>query len=200
VRTRTVLDVSKLPLHGQGSVSVTWWGTLGFMLIEGSGFALVIGIYFYLWSLAAQWPLGAPPPGLRWSTWITVWLAASIVPNLLVSRWASRGELWKVRLGLVLMTFVGIVPLVLRWYEFKTLWVMWDSNAYGSIVWLLLGLHTTHLVTDLGDTIVLCALMFTRHGPNKRRLGDVCENSIYWNFVVAAWLPIYLCVYWLPRL
>ena len=200
MKTRTVLDVSDLPLHGHGTVSVTWWGTLGFMLIEGSGFALVIAIYLYLWSLASEWPLGAPPPGLRWSSWITVWLVASVVPNVLVAKWAKHYELWKVRLGLVLMTFVGIVPVVLRWYEFKTLWVMWDSNAYGSIVWLLLGLHTTHLVTDLGDTIVLCVLMFTSHGPNKRRFGDVHDNSVYWDFVVAAWLPIYFCIYWLPRL
>ena len=32
---------------------MTWWGTLSFMLIEGTGFALVLAIYFYLASLAA---------------------------------------------------------------------------------------------------------------------------------------------------
>ena len=40
----------------------------------------------------------------------------------------------------------------------------WDSNAYGSIVWTMLGLHTTHVLTDLADTGVLLALMFSRHG------------------------------------
>jgi heme/copper-type cytochrome/quinol oxidase subunit 3 len=30
--------------------------------------------------------------------------------------------------------------------------VSWDANAYGSVVWLLLGLHTTHLITDTIDT------------------------------------------------
>ena len=78
--------------------------------------------------------------------------------------------------------------------------VRWDSNAYGSIVWILLGLHTTHLMTDLGDTIVLAVLMFTRHGHNKRRFGDVQDNALYWNFVVLTWLPIYACIYWVPRL
>jgi len=198
VKTRTVLDVSDLPLHGHGTVSVTWWGTLGFMLIEGSGFALVIAIYLYLWSLASEWPLGAPPPGLRWSSWITVWLVASVVPNVLVAKWAKRYELWKVRLGLVLMTFVGIVPVVLRWYEFKTLWVMWDSNAYGSIVWLLLGLHTVHLITDAYDTSVLAVLLHT--GPLEgKRFVDVSENALYWVFVVLSWLPIYAVIYWAPR-
>ena len=35
------------------------------MLIEGSGFALVIGVYLYFRALAGEWPLGAPPPGLQ---------------------------------------------------------------------------------------------------------------------------------------
>jgi len=77
---------------------------------------------------------------------------------------------------------------------------MWDANAYGSIVWLLLGLHTIHLLTDLGDTIVLAVLMFTRHGTVGKRLGDVADNATYWNFVVASWLPIYFLIYWVPRL
>ena len=62
MRTRAVLDVGKLPLHGHGALSVSWWGTLGFMLIEGSGFALVIGIYLYLRSLSDEWPLARRRP------------------------------------------------------------------------------------------------------------------------------------------
>ena len=56
------------------------------------------------------------------------------------------------------------------------------------------------LITDLADTLVLAALMFTRHGHNKRRFGDVQDNAMYWNFVVLTWLPIYACLYWVPRL
>jgi cytochrome c oxidase subunit 3 len=95
---------------------------------------------------------------------------------------------------------LGAIPLVVRIYEFSALNVAWDSNAYGSIVWLLLGLHTTHLITDLVDTFVLAAIMFTRHGPTCRRFGDVRDNALYWNFVVLTWLPIYGCIYWFPRL
>ena len=66
-------------------------------------------------------------------------------------------------------------------------------------IWFLLGLHTTHLITDLGDTLVLTALMFTRHGENGRRFSDVSDNAFYWDFVVLTWLPIYFILYWLPR-
>ena len=200
MKQRAVLDLSRLPLHGMGSASVTWWGTLSFMLIEGTGFALVIGVYLYLESLAPEWPIGAPLPDLGPGSVLTIILLISVVPNLLISRWAGREELRKVQIGIIVMSLLCVAPLVLRFYEFPAMHVRWDSNAYGSIVWTLLGLHMSHLATDLGDTLVLAVIMFTKHGPNKRRFGDIQDNALYWNFVVLTWLPIYGCIYWIPRL
>lgn len=200
MRERTVLDVSKLPLHATGITSPTWWGTCAFMLIEGTGFGLVIAVYLYLMSLAPHWPIDAPPPDLWAGTALTAILLASVVPNVLVSRWAEQRNLKKVKLGLIIMSLFGIAPLAFRALEFPALHVWWDDNAYGSITWTLLGLHTTHIVTDLIDTLVLTCLMFSRHGDNPRRYGDVEDNALYWNFVVITWLPIYACLYWVPRL
>jgi cytochrome c oxidase subunit 3 len=200
MKQRAVLDLSKLPLHGLGSASVTWWGTLSFMLIEGTGFALVIAVYLYLMSLAPSWPLNAPPPDLLPGTLVTIALLISLVPNILLSRWADQQDLRKVRIGMIVMSVLGIVPLIIRVFEFPALNIKWDANAYGSIVWTLLGLHTTHILTDLVDTLVLAVLMFTRHSDNPRRFGDVQDNAMYWNFVVGTWLPLYGCIYWLARL
>jgi len=94
---------------------------------------------------------------------------------------------------------LAIAPLVVRWFEFSALNIYWDTNAYGSMLWVLLGLHTTHLITDAGDTLVLTTLMFTRHGNSGRRFADVSDNAFYWDFVVLTWIPIYLLIYWLPR-
>ncbi len=199
MRERVVADFSELPAHALSSGSPTWWGTLAFMLLEGTGFALGIAIYLYLLSLAREWPIGVPPPNLAAGTVVTALLLASLVPNYLVSRWAERQELSKVRAGIVVMSVLGVLPLVARAFEFPALHIGWDTNAYGSIVWTLLGLHTTHLLTDLIDTLVLAALMFTRHADNTRRFGDVQDNAMYWNFVVATWLPLYACIYWVPR-
>ncbi len=200
MKDRIVLDASALPLHRTGPESPTWWATCAFMLIEGSGFGLGIAVYFYLMSLASQWPLEAPPPDLWAGTWLTTLLIASVIPNTLVSHWAKKRDLRKVRLGLVVMAIFGVVPLAFRIFEFPALHIKWDDNAYGSITWTLLGLHTTHILTDLIDTLVLACLMFSRHANNTRRFGDVEDNVLYWNFVVIAWLPLYLCIYWVPRL
>jgi len=177
-----------------------WWGTMGIILIEGTAFALAIGAYFFLAARSPSWPpSGEAPPALWWGTINTVVLLASTIPNELAKRAGERVDLRGVRLWMVACLLFGVVFNVLRIYEFKNLNVTWDHDAYGSIVWLLLGLHTTHIVTDFLDTSVLTALMFI--GPvEERRYVDVEENAVYWYFVVLAWLPIYGVIYWAPRL
>lgn len=200
MKERFATDLSALPLYGKESASITWWGTAAFILIEGTGFALAIAVYLYLFSLAPSWPIGSAPPELGAGIVVTLLLLISVVPNVLVARWAAREDLHKVRIGLLIMVAFGVAPLVARVFEFPAMLVLWDTNAYGSTVWLMLGLHTTHLITDVGDTLVLAALMFTRHGRGRRRFGDVQDNALYWHFVVLSWLPLYGCLYWIPRL
>jgi len=193
-------DLSALPTFSFGPRTLTWWGTLGFMALEGAGFVLAAGAYLYLMTLAPKWPLNAPQPDYGPGTAVTLLLLVSVPLNMMLNRWAKRQQIAKVRWGLVAMSLLGIAPLIVRWFEFPALHVRWDANAYGSVTWFLLGLHTAHLITDVGDTLVLTVLMFTRHGHNGRRFSDVSDNAFYWDFVVLSWLPIYFILYWLPRL
>jgi len=195
---RPVLDVKGLPTYAFGSRSPMWWGTLGFCVIEGVGFALAAGAYLYLAFLNSEWPLSASPPDLTWSSLLTLVLLASLWPNHLAKKNGEREDLGKVRRDLVVMSVLGLLAVAIRVFEFGTLNVRWDQNAYGSITWTLLGLHTAHIATDLVDTLVLACLFFTRHVTGKR-FSDVGDNSFYWNFVVLSWLPIYVLLYWVPR-
>lgn len=192
-------DLSPLPRTGFGHKSLTWWGTMGFMALEGTGFLLAAGAYLYLMTLAQKWPLNAPQPNSGPGTAVAILLLASLPLNILMSRWAKAEDLKKVRLGLIGMCLFGIAPLVVRCFEFSAVNVRWDDNAYGSVVWFVLGLHTTHILADVAETIVLTVLMFTRHGHSGRRFGDVHDNAFYWYFVVLTWLPIYFLLYWAPR-
>ncbi|ESW89356.1 cytochrome C oxidase subunit III [Mesorhizobium sp. M1060] len=197
---RPNLDLSALPTFGHGPRSPTWWGTLGFMALEGMGFALAAGAYLYLATLWPNWRLSAPHPNHWPGTIVTILFIISVVPNHILHGHAKQCAIVPVRIGLVVMSLLGLAPLVVRWFEFPALNIYWDTNAYGSMLWVLLGLHTTHLITDVGDTIVLTVLMFTRHGYSGRRFGDVGDNVFYWDFVVLTWIPIYLLIYWMPRL
>jgi cytochrome c oxidase subunit 3 len=90
------------------------------------------------------------------------------------------------------------VLLGLRLGEFTAMNVRWDDNAYGSITWALIALHTLHITTDVYDTGVLAALFFAKP-PSGRRFSDVSDNALYWHFIVWSWVLLYLIIYWVPR-
>ena len=192
-------DVSPLPSFAFGHRSVTWWGTLGMVAVEGTVFALSIAAYLYIRSRVPDWPPGVAPPWLGWGTAALVLMLLSAVPNQLVKRAAERLDLPTARLWLAVMLLFGLVLLGIRVFEFAALNVWWDTNAYGSAVWTLLGLHTAHLATDIGDTIVLLVLTFSDAFTPKRYV-DLSENAMYWYFVVITWVPIYGFIYLAPRL
>ena len=193
-----ILDVSQLPSFGFGQRSLMWWGTLGLVAIEGTVFALAIMTYFYIRTLGDEWPMGAPAPSLLWGTLNLVVVLLSAIPNHWAKGAAERYDLGRTRAGLLACLVFELATIALRFLEFSALNVSWNTNAYGSIVWTLLGLHTLHLVTDFVDSAVLYALVLREPVEGKAYV-DVTENAIYWDFVVLAWIPIYIVIYWGAR-
>lgn len=198
LKQRRVLDVSALPNVNFASRSMTWWGTLGMMVIEASVFALALAAYFYLQSRSDSWPPGVLPPDLFWGTLNTAIFILSVIPTEWYRRRARLGDTASVQIGLIIAIIFGLAILIVRYKELIHLNTDWSQSAYGSIVWLIMGLHITHLVTDWIDTIVLTALFFSPH-IEGRRFVDAEENASYWYFVVITWIPIYLVLYWAPR-
>jgi cytochrome c oxidase subunit III len=198
MRTPVSRDLSQLPTYGFGGIMTMTWGTVAYIALEGMGFAIAASAYLYLAVINPSWPIGVGPPPLFWSTLVTLSLLLSIWPNHVAARNARKEDLPAVRRDMIIMTIAGLVPLILRVFELRALNVGWEQNAYGSIVWIILGLHTAHLLTDVGDTIVLAVLMHTRHGRG-RRFSDVEDNAVYWDFVIVSWVLIYLLIYWFPR-
>ncbi len=196
---RRELNVSDLPTVVFGHRSIIWLGTIGMMMIEATAFALVVASYFYLRTRSNGWPPGLQPPNLLFGTANTLLFLGSLFPNAWTKKRGEAGDLRGVQIGLTIMVLLGVGNLVLRWFEFRSLNSTWDANAYASVTWTLLGLHTVHLVTDWFDTAVLAVLMFSGLAEGKRFM-DVSENCDYWYFVVFTWLPIYAVLYFAPRI
>jgi cytochrome c oxidase subunit III len=194
-------DLADLPTHKFGTSSLTWWGIIGFMVIEGVAFGLVFAVYFFLMGHEQGWPPeGHRAPGPLAGTLFTIVILLSEWPNTRIKKAAQAHDIETVRALMPLMVGIGVVLLVIRGFEFNSLNVLWTDNAYGSVIWALLLLHTTHILTDWFDTAVLTALVRTPLGYEGRRFEDVDENSLYWRYVWLLWLPIYLMIYWVPRL
>jgi heme/copper-type cytochrome/quinol oxidase subunit 3 len=198
VRRGDALDVSGLPSYGFSHRSLMWWGTAGMIAIEGTAFAFMIVIYFYLRGIAQTWPEAGAAPSLLWGTLNLAVIVASAVPNTYADKAAIDHDLRKVRIAMVWASLLGLALCAVRWMEFTALNVRWDASAYGSCLWMLLGLHTFNLVTDVVDTLVLTAVMFKEPVEGKRFV-DIAENSGYWDFIVLTWIPIYAVIYWAPR-
>ena len=197
--SRPTIDVSELPPLAFGHRGIVWWSTMGVIAIEGTMFVLMMVTYLYLKGRSPHWPPGFLPPDLLWGTANTGVLLASMVPNQFAKSAAERFDLRRARFWLLVAILFALVFNIIRIFEFRTLNVWWDSNAYGSVTWTLLGLHTTHILTDFIDSCVLAGVLYL--GPVKpSMMVDVSENSAYWYFVVLAWLPIYALIYWAPRL
>ena len=194
-------DVSHIPTHKFGMSSITWWGVLGFMIIEGVAFGLAFAAYFFLMGHEQGWPPeGRAAPDVLAGTLFTIIILLSEIPNTRIKKAALAHDVGTIRALMPIMVAVGVVLLIIRGFEFNSLNCRWTDNAYGSIVWALLLLHTTHILTDWFDTVVLYALMRTTFAYEGRRMEDVDENSLYWRYVWLLWLPIYLMIYWVPRL
>lgn len=194
------IDVAHLPDHAFGNRSPLWWATLSVICIEATVFVMTIASYFYIQGRHTAWPPpDTPLPGLFWPTVNTIILLVSLIPNQLVKKAAEKRDLRKIRLWIVVADLFAIAFVTVRAFEFFELNTSWDSNAYASISWTLLGFHSFHLLTDLYDSLLLTALMFTHHGEKPKRMVDVSENAFYWYFVVLTWIPIYLVLYWSPR-
>jgi heme/copper-type cytochrome/quinol oxidase subunit 3 len=194
-------DLADLPTYKFGTSSLTWWGIIGFMVIEGAAFGLTFAAYFFLMGHEQGWPPeGRQAPNLLFGTLFTIVILLSEIVNTRIKKAAEAHDVPTIRMLMPVMVGIGVVLLIIRGFEFNNLNVRWTDDAYSSIIWALLLLHAAHLLTDWIDTVVLWALMRTPLGYEGRRLVDTDENCLYWRYVWLLWIPIYLMIYWIPRL
>ncbi|HEX6042810.1 cytochrome c oxidase subunit 3 [Longimicrobium sp.] len=196
---RTGIDVSALSTVVFGKRTVLWWGTLGFMIIEGFTLVLMIASYLYLRQNEFDWPPGrTPQPDLLIPTINTVLLLAVIIPMRRADRAAKRMDRAAVVPALWIATGMTVVVNVLRWFELMALNVKWDAHAYGSAAWGVVVLHSTLIVVDVFETGTIAALFMTGKARRKH-YPDVSDAAFYQYFLSLAWIPVYLVVYWGPR-
>jgi len=198
VKSSRTLDVAHLPSVAFGSRDPLCWGVMGLILIEVTILAIGMVSYFYLRTLAPMWP--PPPtalPDLFLPTVNTLLLLLSVIPMYWVDRSARRKERRAVQIGLVLCVVLGLGLSVFRGFEFGAVHTRWDSHAYGSVVWTLLGLHTFDLIAEVLETLLL--MVFALTGPMTDHLFlDISDSAPFWYFVAAIWVPIYAVLYVVP--
>ena len=192
-------DLAELPTVTFGSRSLMWWGTLGFMVIEGWTTALLVGAYFYLRQNYETWPpLRTPYPSLLIPTINVAVMLVSFIPAHFSAQAAKRLDEPAVKRWLIALSILATTTLIIRWWEIWALNTRWDTNAYSSAAWTIVGFHTSLLLLDVIDTLGLTLFYHVKPMPVKS-FSDTTDNSMYWYFTVGLWILIYLIIYVGPR-
>jgi cytochrome c oxidase subunit III len=197
---RPTIDVSELPDNAFGHHNMVWWGTLGFVVIEGFTLAMAAVVWIYLAQSMGQWPpYGTPLPTLMASTVLVIVMLLSIPLMLWMCRAARAYDYRRTRLGVTIATLVCVVFVSLRMVELtRSLHVRWDTNAYGSAQWLVIGLHGTLLLMQLVEMGGI-ALAFWFGTIEKKHFSDADDAAFYWYFIVASWIPLFVMCFLVPR-
>ena len=198
--SRRVLDVSELPTSVLDSRATVWWGTIVMTVIECFVLALTVGAYFYLRTIAHEWPPGRTrPPALAIPTINLAILLISVVPAVLLDRASRRRDVRMIKWMLFANLVFGTAFLTLRVWEFLSLHCWWNSHAYGSVTWTILGLHTSNLLTSLLETAIVLAYFLLRKVEERHYL-DARLDGVFWYFIVVTWVPLYSVVFLVPRI
>jgi cytochrome c oxidase subunit III len=194
--TFSVLDASKLPSHAFEHRSPLWWGIIGLIVIEATVFASLVASFFYLRSNFPQWPPdGTRSPELLKPTLATLVLLASAIPMYWADSSLKQGRTFPLKVGPLISIALALVFLAMKVVEYRDIGFRWDTHAYGSVVWTIVGFHSAHVLALVLKTAVVTTLAWRNYFNRKRRIG-VTVNGLYWYFVVIIWIPLYMTIYW----
>lgn len=194
-----VLDVSGLPSHAFGHRAPLWWGVLLMVAIEATAMGILFVSYFYVRGNFDLWPpTPLSPAAFRLAVVEALLLALSYPAMMICVRAARREQLAPTRAWLIAATALGLAMLIVRAFEIPQIPFRWDQHAYGSVFWMIFGLHVGHVLTGVLENAMLIALLFK--GPIERKhFGDVEASALLWYFVVLEWVPGFAILYLEPR-
>jgi cytochrome c oxidase subunit I+III len=199
-RAKSVVDLRGLPDVVFGPRDLMWWGTLGFIIIEGFTLVLCAAAYVYLTQNFSTWPPEHTPlPSLGAPTLQVVLMLVSLPVVWWLANAARRFDLGTVRIGLTVATLFNAAFVAVRaWELLVSLNVKWDTNAYASAQWLILGMHATLLAVELVEVGGMM-LVFWLAPVEEKHFSDVADMVFYWFFMTLGWIPLYLLCFWVPR-
>ncbi len=170
---------------------------VGVMIWLGSEFMFFSGLFAAFFTIRAHATVW-PPPGTKLDTiqaavFTFVLLASS--PTMQLGVWAQeRGERNKARAWIITSFLLGAAFLANQMYEWKTLPFRPRTNAYGSLFYIMSGLHGLHVALGL---VAMIALLIRMSGPR----GDMGETSVYqavsyyWHFVDIVWIGLFSALF-----
>ena len=170
---------------------------VGVMIWLGSEFMFFSGLFAAFFTIRANAKVW-PPPGTKLDTiqaaiFTVVLLASS--PTMQIGVWAQeKGQFRKARAWVVVSLILGAAFLGNQAYEWKTLPFRPRTNAYGSLFYIMSGLHGLHVLLGLVAMVALLGRMAGSKGdPGETAV--VQAVSYYWHFVDIVWVGLFSALF-----
>jgi cytochrome c oxidase subunit I+III len=197
---RPSIDAGKLPDVAFGHRDLVWWGTMGFVVIEALTLAVAATVWIYLRQNMPDWPPhGTLRPFLGLPSLHVALMLLSLPVVYWMGRAAARFDHGRTRVGATVLALFVTAFAILRWFELtQSLNVRWDTNAYGSAQWLVVGLHGTLIAMQLVEMWGI-AVAFWLADLEKKHFSDAADATFYWTFLVLSWLPLYVLCFVLTQ-
>ena len=205
---RPTIHAAGLPSTLFDHKSTLWWGNTLLLFIETAMFGILVAIYVTVLMNTEPFPpprvnqlpvLYDPVPDLTLPIIGLLVLVASLVPGIWLDVSARKRKTGTVKLALLVTLAFNIASIVLRYYEFDSLHFKWNDNAYGSITWMILGMHLLHIIALGCEDVFLLLWAFT-HGLDDKHALDITVSAVYWYWIVGIWVLLFPLVYLVPRM
>jgi cytochrome c oxidase subunit III len=207
ILNRRSLDVRDLPAIGFDYKSPLWWGNALLLFIETAMFGILIAIYFTVAMNISPCPpprvdrlpvLYDPVPDLTLPIIGFVVLLLSLIPGIMLDHAARKRKAGAVKVLVLVTLAFNLAAIIIRYYEFDSLHFKWNDNAYGSITWMILGMHLLHLFVMICEDTYLAIWTFKNELDDKHAL-DLTVMAVYWYWIVAMWIVLFPILYIFPR-
>lgn len=170
------------------------FGLVLFLASDLMIFGGFIASYFNLRGLASVWP----PPGVvlneTSAAVATAMLAASSATMLFTTHFLARNRFTIARLWLGTTMLLGAAFVLLSFDDWLQVPFRIDSNAYGSLFFIMTGFHVCHVLTGVLLMTMLFFNMRKAAFQRDRRAG-VEAIGFFWHFVFLIWLLIWGSIY-----
>jgi heme/copper-type cytochrome/quinol oxidase subunit 3 len=186
-----------LPVGKAGFRTSGWWGMLALIGTEASLFAYLLFSYFYLQSHSSQpWPPTGLPP-LRYAVPTTVVLLISAATMWWAEYSIRLARPARLLSGMAITLLLGIVYVILQFLDWRDEPFLLNADAYSSLFYVITAFHVLHAVVGL--LIIIAALLWSAlgHIDAQRRIA-IAVVAMYWYFVVAVWVAVFITLYLLP--
>jgi len=183
-----------------GSRNLYWWGMLLLVVIEITLFGLLVASYFFMQLRSPEWPpASVGNPELLLPTINTGVLILSGFAMSYGDQSIRKGSRTGLLIGQTVALILAAVFVYLKGVEYFGKDYNWATHTYGSLIWLMVGFHTMHVISVFLKGLLVYVLAWMGAYTEEDHVA-VEVNGLYWQFVVIIWLPLYFTIYLSPYL